>query len=233
MERVAELLRKIQKALGDYLERERSNFPRFYFVGDEDLLEIIGNCRDINRLQKHFKKMFSGLVRWWFFIAPSLGIARLDVDVSIMQVNGMVSREGESVAFKRPFSIKDVRINEWLAMVECEMKSTLANLLMEAVERMTIFYQPLPPSVDASSRNALILDILSSLPLQLFILALQIIWTREIEAALSLASAKTNLDALKGVCGTVDFLLSLMASTLLVEAAAPLDAAFDDSGALK
>lgn len=47
LERLADLLSKIQKALGEYLERERSSFPRFYFVGDEDLLEIIGNSKDV------------------------------------------------------------------------------------------------------------------------------------------------------------------------------------------
>ena len=46
LERLADLLAKIQKALGEYLERERPAFPRFYFVGDEDLLEIIGNSKD-------------------------------------------------------------------------------------------------------------------------------------------------------------------------------------------
>ena len=34
---------------------------RFYFVGDEDLLEIIGNSKNVPRLQKHFKKMFAGV----------------------------------------------------------------------------------------------------------------------------------------------------------------------------
>lgn len=48
LERLADLLSKIQKALGEYLERERSAFPRFYFVGDEDLLEIIGNSKDVS-----------------------------------------------------------------------------------------------------------------------------------------------------------------------------------------
>ena len=57
----SDLLAKIQKALGEYLERERASFPRFYFVGDEDLLEIIGNSKNIARLQKHFKKMFAGI----------------------------------------------------------------------------------------------------------------------------------------------------------------------------
>ena len=54
LERLSELLAKIQKALGDYLERERNIFPRFYFVGDEDLLEIVGNSKNVMRIQKHF-----------------------------------------------------------------------------------------------------------------------------------------------------------------------------------
>ena len=61
LERLADLLSKIQKALGEYLERERNSFPRFYFVGDEDLLEILGNSKDLVRIQKHFKKMFAGI----------------------------------------------------------------------------------------------------------------------------------------------------------------------------
>jgi dynein heavy chain 1, cytosolic len=49
LERLADLLAKIQKALGDYLEMQRTAFARFYFVGDEDLLEIIGNLVKIRR----------------------------------------------------------------------------------------------------------------------------------------------------------------------------------------
>lgn len=47
LERLADLLAKIQKALGEYLEMQRQAFARFYFLGDEDLLEIIGNSKDI------------------------------------------------------------------------------------------------------------------------------------------------------------------------------------------
>ena len=61
LERLADQLTKVQKALGEYLERERSSFPRFYFVGDEDLFEIIGNSKDIMRIKKNLKKMFAGI----------------------------------------------------------------------------------------------------------------------------------------------------------------------------
>jgi dynein heavy chain 1 len=45
-----------EKALEEYIERERTLFSGFYFVGDEDLLEIIGKSKNIPRLQKHFEK---------------------------------------------------------------------------------------------------------------------------------------------------------------------------------
>ena len=66
------------------MESERASFPRFYFVGDEDLLEIIDNSKNIPRLQKHFKKMFAGV-----------SAILLNEDNNI--VLGIASREGEEV----------------------------------------------------------------------------------------------------------------------------------------
>lgn len=91
LERLADLLGKIQKALGEYLERERTSFPRFYFVGDEDLLEIIGNSKNIARLQKHFKKMFAG-------------VASIILNEDNTVIKGIASREGEEVSNKSSFN---------------------------------------------------------------------------------------------------------------------------------
>ena len=87
LERLADLLGKIQKALGEYLERERASFPRFYFVGDEDLLEIIGNSKSIPKLQKHFKKMFAG-------------VAAIVLNEEENVITGLSSKEGEEVQHK-------------------------------------------------------------------------------------------------------------------------------------
>lgn len=87
------------------LESSIHNY-RFYFVGDEDLLEIIGNSKNIARLQKHFKKMFAG-------------VAAIILNEDNTVINGIASREGEEVS---PFSSthKDVCV---MRLVKCSFYS--------------------------------------------------------------------------------------------------------------
>ena len=122
LERLGDLLAKIQKALGEYLERERSAFPRFYFVGDEDLLEIIGNSKAIGKLQKHFKKMFAG-------------VHGLILSEDEKVIKGVISKEGEELMYSVPVDTnKFPKINEWLGLVEKQMKESLAKNLNVAYQ---------------------------------------------------------------------------------------------------
>ena len=107
---------------------------RFYFVGDEDLLEIIGNSKNVPRLQKHFKKMFAG-------------VNAVKFNDECTEVLGLISKEGEEVNFVHPISIKDNPvINDWLLLLEREMRVTLAIYLADAVNELQV--------INYSSKNS-------------------------------------------------------------------------------
>ncbi|KAL6836714.1 dynein heavy chain, N-terminal region 1 domain-containing protein [Trichoderma sp. SZMC 28015] len=166
LERLAEMLNKIQKALGEYLEKERVSFPRFYFVGDEDLLEMIGNSNDTLRIAKHFKKMFAGLA----------GLIMDDEGV----ISGFTSKEGEAVTLNKEISLaKTPRINDWLALLENGMKQTLAELLAKAVEEYTPIFES--ENID---REALV-TFMDAFPSQIVVLATQAAWTTAVENSLA------------------------------------------------
>ncbi|TFK40902.1 dynein heavy chain protein 1 [Crucibulum laeve] len=195
LERLADLLNKIQKALGEYLERERSSFPRFYFVGDEDLLEIIGNSKDILRIMKHLKKMFAG-------------ISTVMLDEDLTQIQGMASREGEEVHFSDPILLKDFpKINDWLAKIESMMRLSLADLLTEAVVELQTFY---------GNGTKLLMDQLmgwmEKYPAQLVTLAVQVAWTSSVES--SLEAAQSPQDALQTIHEALDLLADIVLQEL-------------------
>lgn len=197
LERLKDMLQKIQKALGEYLERERSSFPRFYFVGDEDLLEIIGNSKDILRIMKHLKKMFAGL-------------STLLLDEDLTQIQGMASREGEEVRFSAPILLKEFpKINDWLTKLEAEMRLNLAILLTEAVGELQTFY-----GTGAPLTQSQLLAWIEKYPAQLVSLAIQVVWTTSVESALEASQA------LEAPLETVKQGLDLLADIVLTDLSA-------------
>eukprot|EP01133_Synstelium_polycarpum_P001082 gene1082-1226_t len=192
MERLADLLTKIQKALGEYLERQRAAFARFYFVGDEDLLEIIGNSKDIVKIQKHFRKMFAGL-------------ATVLLDDEKTTITGMSSAEGEIVMFKKPISLANgPKIHEWLTMVENEMKHTLAVLMGESYA----MYTTLPQNDMVAFGNWV-----DAFPAQLIVLTSQIVWSQTVDKILE-SGGGAPLDTLER---TVQGVLGQLADGVLAD----------------
>ncbi|CAG2102482.1 unnamed protein product, partial [Medioppia subpectinata] len=200
LERLADLLGKIQKALGEYLERERSSFPRFYFVGDEDLLEIIGNSKNIPRLQKHFKKMFAG-------------VSSIILNEDYTLVLGLCSKEGEEVLFPTPISIVEhPKINEWLSLLEREMRITLGKLLASAVAEIA-------PFRSGNIEIDKFVKWLDTFQAQIIVLAAQISWSEYVENTL-LQISNQNLktcELLENVLKSVEMTLKVLADSVLQE----------------
>ena len=53
----------MQKKLNDLLAAKRAMFPRFFFLSNDDLLEIIGQAKNPVAINKHIKKIYEGIYK--------------------------------------------------------------------------------------------------------------------------------------------------------------------------
>ncbi|XP_065136472.1 cytoplasmic dynein 2 heavy chain 1 [Paramisgurnus dabryanus] len=117
---ILDQLQRCQKSLNEFLEEKRSAFPRFYFIGDDDLLEILGQATNPTVIHTHLKKLFAG-------------ISSVEFDENFQSITAMKSLEGETVLLQSNISISnDVEV--WLSALSEEMKNTLKYLLCECVK---------------------------------------------------------------------------------------------------
>ena len=111
-------LEKCQKALNDFLEDKRNKFARLYFIGDDDLLEFLANCKDKGVIKNNLRKLYQGITA-----------LTINDDNNISEI---LSGIGEKVVLGKKVLIGD-ELEKWLNDLTNEMRRTLLGHISNAI----------------------------------------------------------------------------------------------------
>ena len=152
----------VEKGLNDFLDTKKMAFPRFFFLSNDELLEILSEGKDPLRVQPFMKKCFEAVQKVEF--------------TERVTMKTIVSVEGESVPLCKEIDPAETgAVEKWMLEFEDVMKASLLQVTRESVVSYT-----------TKPREEWILD----WPGQVVIAGSQVHWTKEVTDAIVAGSLK-------------------------------------------
>ena len=159
-----EQLDSCQQALNSHLETKRKAEPRFYFIGDDSLLELLGQAQNPEIFKQHLKKLFAGIHS-----------AKFNGNT----MTHMLSAVDEQVSLEKNVQLVNTvedTINDLGKSMKSSLKHLLSDYLRNGVENLTkpeqivvtgeriFFSEKVENALQNSSLNELLTEISARLP---------------------------------------------------------------------
>lgn len=162
-------LEKVLSSLERKLEEKRAAFPRFYFLSNDDLLDILAKVKTPELMMPHMLKMFDGI--------KSLTFTEQN------DITHLLSMEGEKVELMNKNVKARGAVESWLDMLEREMFLSLRKHAQACLED----YEERQDRSSWMFQHAV----------QLVLIMEQLLWTRGVEEALDKEDSEERMSNLK------------------------------------
>ena len=180
LEDMADELQEVVRGLSRYLERQRSKCPRFFFLSDDDLLQVLSvTTSGVEEILPHIGKLF-----------PGVSTFNYEKRENSVFVSDVVSKEGEALLLTDPICFSEgASVSSWLLRMESSISSALKSMLPIAIQRLEITY-----AINTPEMWPKLFEEYSQFPAQIGLLALRICFVRFVEKTLeSLSKSSTSI----------------------------------------